>query len=186
MSRLLHFGIRLIISFVVILSSCCNNSIENEIKNFKSQKIDLKLDELQLLTGEIVSSNSKKLKLVVYTDSTECTSCRIFQMYLWNDFLEKTLSVKDSIDVLFVFNTTDDINVDVIKDISPYLHGARLYLDSLGTIKNNNEYFPKSNDLHTFLLDRDNNVILIGDPIKNVAIEDLYNKVFAQLFDLKK
>lgn len=173
---------KLIILLVIILSACSNNSIENEIEDFKSRKIDLKLGDLKLISGDTVSTDSKKYKLVVYTDSSECTPCQLFQMFLWDDFLKETNAIKDSIDVLFVFNFNEDIEDDIITDVGPYLHGARLLLDSLGSIKNCNEYFPKSKTLHTFLLNGDNDVVLVGDPIKNVAIEDLYKKAFVCLF----
>ena len=37
------------------------------------------------------------LKLVIYTDSVECSSCVISKMYLWNSIIEKAAYRKGTI-----------------------------------------------------------------------------------------
>jgi len=36
---------------------------------------------------------------------------------------------------------------------------------------------PKDNLLHTFLLDENNNVILVGNPVRNKKIKEMFYKI---------
>ena len=40
-----------------------------------------------------------------------------------------------------------------------------------------NPHLPKNKALHTFLLDENNNVILVGDPLHNKKIEEMFYKI---------
>ena len=47
-------------------------------------------------------------------------------------------------------------------------------------IMNNKNHFPTEIQLQTFLLDRENKVILMGNPIYNPEIKQLYLKVIKE------
>lgn len=50
-------------------------------------------------------------------------------------------------------------------------------LDTLGEFEKLNPHLPKNKALHTFLLDENNNVILVGNPLHNKKIEEMFNKI---------
>lgn len=112
-----------------------------------------------------------KNKILVYVDSIGCTSCKL-QLPRWKNFIQLLDSTcNDSVPVLIFLNTNS------IKDIQHVLKRDKYDLpicidikDSLNRLNN----FPQVTSLQTFLLDKDNKVVAIGNPIHNSKIKDLY------------
>lgn len=112
-----------------------------------------------------------KNKILVYVDSIGCTSCKL-QLPRWKNFIQLLDSTcNDSVPVLIFLNTKS------IKDIQHVLKRDKYDLpicidikDSLNVLNN----FPQVTSLQTFLLDKDNKVVAIGNPIHNSKIKDLY------------
>ena len=51
-----------------------------------------------------------------------------------------------------------------------------ILLDTLGEFEKLNPHLPKNRALHTFLLDENNNVILVGNPSQNRKIKEMFYK----------
>ena len=49
--------------------------------------------------------------------------------------------------------------------------------DREGQFEKLNPHLPKNKVLHTFLLDENNNVILVGNPLHNKKIEKMFYKI---------
>ena len=47
-------------------------------------------------------------------------------------------------------------------------------MDTLGVFIDDNKHIPHHPDMHTFLLDEDNNVLLVGNPLENEKIEEMF------------
>jgi len=50
-------------------------------------------------------------------------------------------------------------------------------IDTLGEFEKLNVHLPKDRAFHTFLLDENNNVILVGDPLYNKMIRKMFYKI---------
>lgn len=107
------------------------------------------------------------LKYVIYNDSLDCTSCALNKMYLWNDFIEYAKPYNGRLKYYFIFSPSrkDCKNVELIlkEDNLDY----PILLDTLNEFVKLNPHLPKNRVLHTFLLDEDNRVILVGNPLHN-------------------
>lgn len=112
-------------------------------------------------------------KVLVYVDSTGCTSCRL-QLHEWKKFIAEVdsatggrvpflffLSPKSVKEARYI-TRRDDFTYPICVDMQNRL-------DSLNR-------FPEQDMFHTFLLDGDNRVAVIGNPIHNRAVRDLYMK----------
>ena len=111
-------------------------------------------------------------KILLHVDSTGCTDCKLKQLGGWKDMEALTDSlVKDKVQFLYVFSPdrmnyvaynlrVHDFNFPVCIDPQ----------DSLGILNQ----FPEDENFHTFLLDKDNRVLAIGNPIYSTRIRDLY------------
>ncbi len=112
-------------------------------------------------------------KVLVYVDSTGCTSCRL-QLHEWKKFIaEVDSAMNGSVPFLFFLSPKsvkearyitrrDDFTYPICVDMQNRL-------DSLN-------HFPEEEMFHTFLLDSDNRVAVIGNPIHNRSVRDLYMK----------
>ena len=52
-----------------------------------------------------------------------------------------------------------------------------MIIDTLREFEKLNPHLPKNRTLHTFLLDENNNVILVGNPLHNKKIEEMFYKI---------
>lgn len=112
-------------------------------------------------------------KVLIYVDSTGCTSCKL-QLPKWKELIAYTDSVTgNNIPFLFFFQSKDDKELRYILKRDNFNRPV--------CIDRNNEldklnHFPQNITFQTFLLDKDNRVVVIGNPIHNLAVKDLYLK----------
>lgn len=110
-------------------------------------------------------------KVVVYVDSIGCTSCKL-QLAKWKELIATLDSATGgSIPVLFFFQSN---NVREIKYIL-----KRDGFDMPVCINTNDELnklnnFSSDINFQTFLLDKNNRIKVIGNPILNLSVRELY------------
>jgi hypothetical protein len=110
-------------------------------------------------------------KVLIYVDSTGCTECRL-KLSRWKMLMARMDSISaGSVPFLFVFHpkSVDDIYYIFQVDYFDY----PVYIDEKDELNRLNR-FPPEEAFHTFLLDKDNKVIAIGNPVLNPDIEELY------------
>ena len=56
-----------------------------------------------------------------------------------------------------------------------------ILLDTKGEFLQNNPTIPKSQKYHTFMVDENNKVVLVGNPMGNEKMWELYKKEIARL-----
>lgn len=110
-------------------------------------------------------------KVVVYVDSFGCISCKL-QLPKWKEFISKVDSLSGGkVPFLFFFQPRDMKSLHHLllrDDFSlPICVDANNEFDSLN-------HFPREIMFQSFLLDKDNCVIVIGNPVHNLSVRDLY------------
>ena len=112
-------------------------------------------------------------KVLVYVDSVGCTSCKL-QLPKWQELIAHVDSATNgNIPFIFVFQSKDDRELRYIL--------KRDNFDRPVCIDRNNRFdelnqFPQDITFQAFLLDKDNKVKVIGNPVHNLAVRDLYLK----------
>ena len=112
-------------------------------------------------------------KVLVYVDSVGCTSCKL-QLPKWKELIAHVDSATNgNVPFIFVFQSKDD------RELRYML--KRDNFDRPICIDRNNRFdelnqFPQDITFQTFLLDKDNKVKVIGNPVHNLAVRDLYLK----------
>ena len=103
-----------------------------------------------------------------------CLKCSL-QLLKWSEFIEEVDSIYgEKVSFLFAFNSKtikelykitkkDGFNYPVIADID----------DDFNRINQ----FPTNDKFHVFLLDKENKVSVIGNPVYNPSVKDLYLKM---------
>ena len=176
------FSLFMLISLVMI-SSCLfkNASIKKDIQTLQSQKINFPNGMLKYIPNKRTfepESNviiaRKKLSWIVYVDSTECTTCSYGLIYKWDNILEK---YKKQVQFNFIFvprQSDEKLTLIALKEINSEHY---LWIDREGQFEKLNPHLPKNKVLHTFLLDENNNVFLVGKPLHNKKIEKMFYKI---------
>lgn len=113
-------------------------------------------------------------KILTYVDSVGCISCKL-QLREWKKYISEMDSLFDSsIQYLFFFSPEKKIDILRALQLSDFDYPICIdEEDSLNTLNN----FPKIMSFHTFLLNKDNKVVAIGNPIHNPKIRELYVKL---------
>jgi len=113
-------------------------------------------------------------KVITYIDSVGCASCKL-QLPRWKALMAEVDSLTDTnIPFLFYFHPKDmkDLRYLTRRDnfIYPICFDKEDELNQLN-------HFPSEIALQTFLLDKDNRVVALGNPVLNPRIKDLYLEV---------
>lgn len=117
-----------------------------------------------------------RYKLLVYIDSTGCTSCRL-GLPKWKQLIDTCTMENRDVNFLFVVQS---------NNYKEFEHQLRLYdfthpiiydpTDEFNRLNN----FPREPEYQTFLLDANNRVVMLGSPVQNKAIRELYMKLIRQ------
>jgi len=112
-------------------------------------------------------------KVLVYVDSLGCLDCKL-QLNVWKSFIERIDSLtQEAIPFLFFFNNRDYREVNFLLKQNKFDLPVCIDIDDKLNRLNS---FPQNIAFQTFLLDRDDKIVLIGNPILNLHVGDLYLK----------
>ena len=112
-------------------------------------------------------------KVVVFVDSVGCISCKL-QLPKWKEFMHEVDSLcEGKVSFVFFFQSAD------VKELRYILRRDGFSLpvcidadDSFNSLN----HFPGEMMFQTFLVDSENRVKVIGNPIHNLSVKDLYLK----------
>ena len=110
-------------------------------------------------------------KVVTYIDSVGCTSCKL-QLLRWKELLAEVDSLtEESVPFLFYFHPKDMKELRYLTRRDRFTYPV--CFDEKDEFNRLNQ-FPKEMMLQTFLLDKDNKVLAIGNPVLNPKVKELY------------
>lgn len=115
-----------------------------------------------------------KYSIITYVDSVGCMNCKL-KLREWLDFIVGLDSLADSsIPVHFFLHPKNRNEIISILRRSNFNYPVCIdEHDSLNILNN----FPQDMAFQTFLLDRSNKVIAVGNPVHNPKIKELYLKI---------
>ena len=175
-----------LISVICLVSLClsCTNeynkdTIANIVQEWQGREFKFPRKEVFSTSTEDTRPLNfvNKYKIITYTDSIGCVPCRM-QLKQWSR-LANTLDSLTTSRVLVIKyvcpQNITDLKYDLTRD--GYRHPVCIDLsDSLNKLN----HFPKDDRFRCFLLDENNRVILIGNPVQNPKIKDLYIRTICE------
>lgn len=175
----------------VFLSACnSSDSIGEKIEQMKSQPVNVDFGKMSCWMNDSAVDvrpweEKSKLKLIVYVDSALCTSCYIKRMYSWYECLDDTKKYDDFY-VYFVFGMKkgEESKYKALNfKLSTLDHP--MYIDETNSLIAGNPQIPKEPLFHTFLLDENNNLILVGSPLQTKKMKELLYKTIEEKSEAK-
>jgi len=113
-------------------------------------------------------------KVVTYIDSVGCTSCKL-QLPRWKLFMQEVDSTLNRpVPFAFYFHPKDMKELRYITRRDAFTYPV--CFDEMDDFNRLN-HFPGEMTFQTFLLDKDNKVVAIGNPVHNPKVKELYLKV---------
>ena len=158
----------------VLTVSCQSPHTKDLVKECSNREIIFPSNSVFSIYGEenigFTASNSS-YKILTYIDSIGCSSCKL-QLSRWKEFMSEIDAISDK-EIPFLFF----LHPNNIREIKIKLKNERFdypvcfdYKDELNKINK----FPSDLNFQTFLLDSTNKVVLIGNPVYNYKIRQLY------------
>lgn len=176
-----------VVIFVLsILCSCSSNRFIKEVEQFKGSKITIPTDLNTVWNGkDTVLTNFTKapIKFVVLIDSHNCASCLVAKMSEWNNIVAYADSLQQWFNIIFLFSPKN-IDLDRVEAaIKINRFDYPLFIDKTASFVKQNSKLPKNRRLHNFLLDKNNRVIMVGNPLYSPVLWSLYKKTIQELIN---
>lgn len=161
---------------LMFLSSCGKKSIADEILKMQSRPIDMASCEGAVCyeNGEraaYYSNADSAYKLIIYIDSASCSPCFVSHML---DYMGAVVDL-DSVGVntLFIFESKQEQKENLESSLAQLAYPLRAIVVPNGSFSSVNPHLPSSTLLHSFLLDKENKVIVVGNPARNDKVKEL-------------
>ena len=179
-----HRGIYLTLSLAVLAGGVCGLSLIKSCQD-KTDIVDEWLGKQiffpkrcyfsSFLTDSVSVDveNGSNYKILVYADSLGCLSCKL-QLKEWKLFMEETDTLPVSVQYLFFIHPMYE--QDLLQSLLMADFDYPICYDRADSLNMLNRFCTDSN-LRTMLLDGNNKVVLVGNPVNNENIRNLYMSV---------
>lgn len=171
----------ILLCLVIIGFSSCNSRkdrINKQLIELYSNTIVIPFSDMDtLIVDTTYLSNSINYQLLVYIDSSECTLCFASHHQEWEFVLMESRKYEPNLTLTIIIDSksvSEEIKEKFLRSDFP----KSVFIDKKGTFRKKNPVFPESAIMHVLLLDKNNKVILVGNPLNNKKIEELlYSKL---------
>lgn len=179
-ARELYFFLLLLIA-VIVNGSCQSNDLKNQLENFSGSKIVFPYDKLDFRVCSFYTDTtelSDRYSFVNYISSVGCTSCEISRI----GRMEKTipLEMKREIDIIYIVQVEKEKSDWVYNELCNARIDGKVYIDTCNAFINANPLLPSSKLFHSFVLDGEKNVKLVGNPFENTKLYELLEQILKQ------
>lgn len=117
----------------------------------------------------------KEYKILVYAGPRGCSSCQL-NLYAWQHLIDSLQNTYPNLDVVFVANVPDFRELETLAKMNKFR--LPIFYDRKGTFTERNK-FPVEKTVQVLLLDKNNKVVLIGNPIKQGKVLVAYRKIIS-------
>ena len=162
---------------VVVFYSCRptqEKKIENLVREWQGKTIVFPKNSIFTVFGRDTvdfAFASDRPKVLMYVDTLGCISCKL-QLAKWKEWIRQVDSLAPGkVQFVFYLNPKDYKEIRYLLKRDGF--GFPVCLDRKDELNRLNG-FPSEPAFQTFLLDKDNRIQLIGNPIHNLAVKTLY------------
>lgn len=165
---------------IFILYSCNapnNNNIEKILKKWQYKEVKFPHDMIYTQYGRdtiIYSPPINKYKIVSYINYAECIPCRL-DLPFWKELMDDFNQNQDTT-VVFYFIFRPESKKELTYFLEKEEFNYPIIVDDYDLFNKANN-LPENDILHTFLLDKNNRIIAIGNPTHNPKVKELYFKI---------
>ena len=169
-----YYFIFLLLSFLTGCKESEKEKIARLVKEWDGKEISFPPHSVFTIQGKDTidfSFADAEYKIVTYVDSVGCTSCKL-QLPRWKEFMHEVDSlVQGKVPFVFYFHPKDVKELRYITRRDAFTYPV--CFDEKDDFNALNR-FPGEMTFQSFLLNRENKVIAIGNPVYNPKVKELY------------
>ena len=177
--KILH---NLTIVAILLMAVACN-SVGREYERLAGSRINFP-NSLQRVEGRDTlpyDFSDEKVRLLIYFDSALCNTCAISKLGDWKPIIDSAELINPDFEAVFLLSPPRSEYKKVLREMMLHRNEYNIAIDREGAFASRNSQIPKDSRFHTMLLDRDNRVVVIGDPLYNTTIWNLTKQTLLEL-----
>lgn len=165
-----------VIGGIIMFLGCSRHKVRRDLASLHNTYIhipnNMEVVENGIMLQEYQYKHSLRPKLIFYYNNQGCNACKISHIY----DLQKLFDMNDSelFDILIIVAPEVQQYEDVITQVKYQRHNFPIYIDKKNEFISINSKLPNDSRYHTFLLDKNNRIILIGNPMYSTEMWNLF------------
>lgn len=168
-----------IISFGAICTSSCTKvkrNVEADYIKFLSGQMAFPFDSTEVMYPSRSLQASKKhpeVQLVFFFDHIGCTACEISKLAEYE--LEYMNSPTfENVKFVYIVTVKSESKNKIYSMFCRYRIKGALYIDTCNKFIQANPYFPLNPLFHTFMVDENGRILIVGNPFTNNVIMNMW------------
>lgn len=172
-----------VISWLVLslLLSCCVHSIDDDVKWMYSTAIKVPCEKMEKRQCSIYAKSGRQnspLVLLSFISEPDCSSCEVARL---SGMEKANIDKYPEVEFVYVVSVKREESEFMYRKLCDARVEGTVYLDTCGAFLSANPQFPSSPLLHTFVMDRDGRVLLVGNPFRSERLMEMFKKVLAEV-----
>ncbi len=176
-----------IVLFPLLLALCagCGNAKEKrlarkEITAMIGRQVVFPEGLVPKLLGDDIGdpgwAADRSMKVVIYTMPLMCSSCNLGILLDWRQAIGDLTTEfgEENLRFVFVFAYKDER--ELTGAVKEYMFDFPVYYDPQEAFREQNPFISGNPLCHTFLVDENNRIVLVGDPVRNPNMLPLYKE----------
>lgn len=173
-------GSLLCLLFFCTFASCSQDAeVRKHILSMHENKVKISLDKMKCVKpmdfkdSLCAGQKSFKYRMIVFVDSTTCSTCLIDGIRVWNPYIEN--GIRKGIKHIFIVSPKHRQIEDVYISILYSYLNCEIYVDTSHVFRKENPQIPQERRYHSFLINNNDSVVIVGSPVDNPQIDSLIN-----------
>ena len=175
---LMRQGIFVLSLFILMFSGCQRPSARKTLSNYYSHEVVFpkSLDCVHGMTPQRYTLSDSVPKMVVFIDSTECTSCRIGKLIQYSQIETQALNTGKFMLVLIMSPKQKDYSF-ARHEVEIRGYPFDVYFDPLHEFRSHNSFISDDIRFHAFLTNASHFPVMVGDPSYGERLRSLFEQV---------
>lgn len=166
--------------FILILCSCNSKKGYDKLLGcFKKENITVPYDKMQKNSCSLFQECNidSSIILVNYFQEVRCAECLVSQI----SFLDKERRRNEmkSVKTIYIVKSKIEQNKELYKGLCGERVSGDVFFDNTNAFLSANPHIPDNELFHTFVINSEGNVLMVGNPFQNEKMEVLFKKVVA-------
>lgn len=168
--------IKILFILTSLLLGACTSNIDNELKLFLQMRIHVPYEKLERRICSLYPDTvrSYQVYIIKYIDSYSCGTCMASTIA---NKETKYFDKYENVCFMYIIKTTTKEKEQVYRDLCSKRVRGSVFLDTENALLKSNPNFPDNSLFHTFVINNNGEVLMVGDPFLNDRMEALFNKV---------
>ncbi len=167
-----------------LVFTACHGKLTKNVNMMMHKTVQLDTIDMEVINPRrniyLSNDSDKAFTLIIYNDESECLSCNVKKLNEWHRFLTQVYSTYNGVRVCYIFSPDDEDMDETRVLLQTQGFGHPVFVDSAHVFEKANPWLPKESIFHTFLLNNSNKIILIGNPLQNQKINQMFFDIISK------